>query len=104
MGQWLTLVVCLGGEAYTLATWDQPHRLLLTVMLAVPLVSGRLISALPLERIVRGRQRETFFLMWSALDMALIAAVSTADGGSRSPFVVLFVLPTIFAALSYPLW
>jgi diguanylate cyclase (GGDEF)-like protein/PAS domain S-box-containing protein len=104
VGQWLTLVVCLGGEAYTLATWDQPHRLILTVMLAVALVSGGLISALPLERIVRGRHRETFFLAWSALDMALVAAVSTADGGSRSPFVVLFVLPTIFAALSYPLW
>ena len=95
VGQWLTLVVCVGSLAYTVATWDQPHRLLLSVMLGVALVSGALISALPLERIVRGRYRETFFLAWSALDMALVAAVSAADGGPRSPFVFLFVVPTI---------
>jgi diguanylate cyclase (GGDEF)-like protein/PAS domain S-box-containing protein len=104
MGQWLTFVVCGGSGIYALATWDQPHRLLLIVMLAVALASGAGISLLPTERIVRSARREAFFLTWSALDMGLIAAVAVADGGPRSPFVFLFVLPTIFAALSYPLW
>src|SRR5436305_9094175 len=104
IGQMLTFIVCAGAQAYALATWGQPHRTLLTVMFAIALASVVLISALPVERIVRGPHREKFFLTWSALDFALIAAIAAADGGSRSPFVMLFVLPTIFAALSYPLW
>src|SRR4051812_35329656 len=103
MGQWLTFVVCAGSVAYALVTWDQPHRLLLTAMFAVALASGAGLSRLPRERIVRSPRRDAFFLAWSALDMVLVAAVAVADGGPRSPFVFLFVLPTIFAALSYPL-
>ena len=104
MGQALTLIVCLGGSAYAFATWGQPHRALLCAMFGIALVSVGLISVLPLERVVRSPRRELFFLTWSALDMVLIAAVAVADGGPRSPYVFLFVLPTIFAALSYPLW
>src|SRR5258708_2262886 len=104
MGQWLTFVVCAGSGIYALVTWEQPHRAVLLVMLTVALASGAAISLLPTERIVRSPRREAFFLTWSALDMVLVAAVATADGGPRSPFVLLFVLPTIFAALSYPLW
>src|SRR5436305_4214958 len=104
IGQMLTFIVCAGAQAYALATWGQPHRTLLTVMFAIALASVVLISALPVERIVRGPHRETFFLTWSALDFTLIAAISALDGGPRSPYVFLFFLPTIFAALSYPLW
>jgi diguanylate cyclase (GGDEF)-like protein/PAS domain S-box-containing protein len=73
-------------------------------MFAIALASIGLISLLPTERIVRSQWREPFFLTWSALDMVLISAVCIADGGPHSPYVFLFVLPTIFAALSYPLW
>jgi diguanylate cyclase (GGDEF)-like protein/PAS domain S-box-containing protein len=104
VGQWLTVVVCAGGQAYALATWDRPHRLFMSILFALALASVGVISRLPKERIVSGSWREPFFLAWSALDMALIGAICIADGGSDSPFVILFVLPTIFAALSYPLW
>jgi PAS domain S-box-containing protein len=104
VGVTLTVVVCLGSEIYALATWSRPHRVLLTVLFGVALCSVGVIRLLPQERIVRSSRREWFFLTWSALDMALITAVCIADGGPRSPYVFLFVLPTIFAALSYPLW
>jgi PAS domain S-box-containing protein len=104
VGQMLTFLVCGGAQVYAFATWDRPHRGLLTVMFLVAVASAALIFALPLERIIRGPHREKFFLTWSALDFALVAAISAVDGGPRSPFVLLFVLPTIFAALSYPLW
>src|SRR4051794_20088063 len=104
VGRILTFIVCVGAQAYAFATWDQPHRGLLTVVMTVAFLSAALISFLPVERIVRSSRRELFFLTWSLLDFALISAISAADGGPRSPYVLLFVLPTIFAALSYPLW
>jgi diguanylate cyclase (GGDEF)-like protein/PAS domain S-box-containing protein len=104
VGQMLSFVVCAGAEIYVLATWDQPHRLFLTGVFTVGVLIAALISFLPVERIVRGPRREWWFLGWSALDYALVTTIATADGGPRSPFVFLFVLPTIFAGLSYPLW
>src|SRR3954452_23351620 len=104
VGQWLTLVVCAGAQAYALATWERPQRALLTAIFVVAALSALLIPRLPVERIVRGPHREKWFLGWSFLDFGLITAIAAIDGGPRSPFVLLFVLPTIFAALSYPLW
>jgi diguanylate cyclase (GGDEF)-like protein/PAS domain S-box-containing protein len=104
VGQILTFVVCAGTQIYAIATWDRPHRLLLTLLLVVGASSAAAISLLPIERIVRGPHREKWFLTWSALDFGLVTAVAIADGGPRSPFVFLLVLPTIFAALWYPLW
>ncbi|HEX4734567.1 MAG TPA: EAL domain-containing protein [Thermoleophilaceae bacterium] len=104
VGQMLSFVVCAGAQIYVIATWDQPHRLFLTGVFIFGVLIAALISLLPIDRIVRGPRREWFFLGWSALDYALVTAIAIADGGPRSPFVFLFVLPTIFAALSYPLW
>ena len=33
IGQILTCIVCAGAQAYALATWDRPHRALLTELL-----------------------------------------------------------------------
>ena len=104
VGQMLSFVVCAGAQVYVVATWEQPHRLFLTAIFAVGVLISALIFLLPIEQIVRGPRREWFFLGWSLLDYGLVTAISAADGGPRSPFVFLFVLPTIFAALSYPLW
>src|SRR3954447_18429593 len=104
VGQGLTLVVCAGAQAYALATWDRPQRALLSAIFVAAALSALLISALPIERIVRGPHREKWFLGWSLLDFGLITAIAAIDGGPRSPYVLLFVLPAIFAALSYPLW
>jgi diguanylate cyclase (GGDEF)-like protein/PAS domain S-box-containing protein len=104
VGQKLTFIVCGGAQAYALATWSQPHRALLTVIFVIAAASACLISVLPVEQIVRGPTRERWFLGWSALDFTLVSAIAIADGGPRSAFVMLFFLPTIFAALSYPLW
>jgi diguanylate cyclase (GGDEF)-like protein/PAS domain S-box-containing protein len=104
VGQMLSVVVCAGAQAYVFATWDQPHRLFLTGLFAIGVFLSAAISFMPVERIVRGPRKEWWFLGWSALDYALVTVATVADGGPRSPFVFLFVLPTIFAALSYPLW
>ena len=57
----------------------------------------------PHERIVSSRWREPFFFLWSLMNIALAVAVASADGGSTSPLALLFFIPLIFAALSYPM-
>ena len=104
MGVWLTVVVCAGAQAYALATWGEPNRVILSALFGIGVASAFAITLLPAERVVRSRWREAFFLTWSALDIALICGVMAADGGQRSPYTFLLVLPAIFAALSYPLW
>jgi diguanylate cyclase (GGDEF)-like protein len=103
VGVWLTVIVTLGAGAYALATWNQPHRSLILVSFALALLSAALVRALPTERIIRSRWREAFFLSWSSADVLLIAVVAAADGGTGSPYTMLFVLPFLFGALSYPL-
>lgn len=97
-----TAIVLAGLTAYLLATWDRPNRALLTVLIVVAGASVPTILLLPTERIVRGRWREPFFLIWTGALIALIAAGAAADGGPESPLTLLFVLPLIFGALSYP--
>jgi len=98
----LGVVIALGGQLYLLATWDQPHRALLTVLIVAAGASMLAVELMPTERIVRSRWREAFFVVWSAALIALISLGTALDGGPDSPLVLLFVLPLIFAALSYP--
>jgi diguanylate cyclase (GGDEF)-like protein len=103
-GVWLTFVVCISGSAYAFASWDQPSRPYILTLLGLGAAAGVLIAVLPVDRIVRGRFGEPFFLVWSILDIALIALIVAADGGATSPFAFVFFLPLIFAALFYPLY
>src|SRR6185503_6990444 len=66
------------------------------------LASSPLVMLLPRERIIRSRFREPFFIIWTVATIAVIAAATALDGGTSSPLRALFVLPLMFAALSYP--
>jgi diguanylate cyclase (GGDEF)-like protein len=102
VGLWLSVIVCAGGTAYALHTWDGPHRTLILAINAIGLLSVPAILALPGERIARSRYSELFFAGWSIADILLIATIAGLDGGSTSPYVLLLILPFLFAALSYP--
>ncbi|HEV7459930.1 MAG TPA: diguanylate cyclase [Solirubrobacteraceae bacterium] len=102
-GVWLTFLVCLAGFGYVAWTWDQPDRALLGAVFAAGMVGGFLVWALPTEPIIRSRWREPFFLAWSLLDLALIASLVVIDGSIESPLALIFFVPVVFAAMSYPL-
>jgi len=102
-GVWVTAAVCSVGIAYASATWQSPHRVPIVALLAAALTSAFVIGALDAERIVRSRWREVFFVSWSLLDIAFVAGMESLDGGSRSPMALIYFLPIVFAALSYPL-
>jgi len=99
----LTLLICAAGWLYVAATWDRPDRHLIASLFGIGAVVALLFVLIPHERVVRSRWREPFFLLWSATQIALTAVVVAADGGSTSPLALLFFIPVVFAALSYPL-
>jgi diguanylate cyclase (GGDEF)-like protein len=102
-GARLAYVVFGAGVVYVAATWEGANRPLIAGLFAV-LAAGALVAErLPAERIVRSRAREAFFLGWSFFWIAVIAVITAADGGAESPLALLFFLPLVFAALSYPL-
>jgi diguanylate cyclase (GGDEF)-like protein len=102
-GIWLTYVIGGSCSVYVALTWHRPHRLVLVMLYASAMVSSMIISRLPREQIVRSRYRETFFFCWTTLNVALIALSSLADGGTGSPLALIFLLPVVFASMSYPL-
>jgi diguanylate cyclase (GGDEF)-like protein len=101
VGIWLSLIVCAGAALYALETWDQPHRALILGMIGLGVLSVVVVRSLPLERIVSSKYSEPFFGIWSTADALLIAVIAGLDGGSRSPYMLLLVLPFLFASLSY---
>jgi diguanylate cyclase (GGDEF)-like protein len=101
-GVWLSLVTIAVVLVYVLAPFDGGDRGIIVVLLAGALVSTYGVSRLPAAAIVRSRWREQFFLLWTGADIALIAAIVGADGGSHSPLGAIFFLPLIFGSLSYP--
>ena len=104
VGVWMSVIVSTGAAVYALATWDQPHRTEILAFAMLGLLSAPLVERLPMRRILASRYRETFFVGWTILDIAFIAGVTALDGGATSPFALLFVLPFLYGALSYPLW
>jgi diguanylate cyclase (GGDEF)-like protein len=102
-GVWLTYVVCGSSAVYIALTWQQPNRTTISLLLGAAIVTAAVISRLPRERIVRSRFREAFFFGWTILDLTLIVLVTLADGGTGSPLALIFFIPVVFAAMSYPL-
>jgi diguanylate cyclase (GGDEF)-like protein len=102
-GVWLTYVVCGAGAVYVALTWRLPHRATLAMLFGTGIAAAAIVGRLPRERIVRSRYREVFFLGWSLLDLALIMLCTLADGGTGSPLALVFFIPVVFAAMSYPL-
>jgi diguanylate cyclase (GGDEF)-like protein len=102
-GVWLTYAVSGSSGVYIILTWDRPHRALLAFLFGAGLIAAAAVAQLPRAKIVRSRWREAFFFAWSILDLGLIVAATLADGGTGSPLALIFFIPVIFAATSYPL-
>jgi len=102
-GVWLTFVICVGGLGYVGLTWGEPDRGLLATLFACGVAGGVAVWRLPTERIIRSRWREPFFTAWSVLDLGLVAALVVTDGSVKSPLALIFFVPVVFAAMSYPL-
>ena len=100
----VTLLMCVAGILYALYTWDdRGGRELIVSLLGISAAVALLIYLLPHERIVRSRWCEPFFLAWSVLQILVITIAYGADRTPTSPLALLFFVPLVYAALSYPL-
>ncbi|HEX3561789.1 MAG TPA: sensor domain-containing diguanylate cyclase, partial [Solirubrobacterales bacterium] len=102
VGLWFSVVVSLGGALYAVETWERPNRVFILAAIALGLMSVPLLHSLPWDRIVHSRHRDVLFAAWSIADIVLIATIAGLDGGSHSAYMLMLVLPFLFAALSYP--
>jgi len=102
-GCWLTFALCAVLCFYIAQTWSAGHRVVLTVIVGCAVALAVVIlTMLPLERIVAGRWRETFFMSWSFAVIAAILAARAFDPLPGSPLTAALFLPLLFAAISYP--
>jgi diguanylate cyclase (GGDEF)-like protein len=100
----LTLLMCAAGILYALYTWDdRSDRQLIVSLLGIAAAVALLVYLLPHEKIVRSRWREPFFFTWSVINIVLITVVVGADKSPTSPLALMFFIPLVYAALSYPL-
>jgi diguanylate cyclase (GGDEF)-like protein len=100
----LTLLMCAAGILYALYTWDdRGGRQLIVSLLGISAAIALAIYLLPRERIVRSALREPFFVTWSILQIFVITVAYGADKSTTSPLALLFFIPMVYAALSYPL-
>jgi diguanylate cyclase (GGDEF)-like protein/PAS domain S-box-containing protein len=81
---------------------SSPHRELLIWICGGWVVAGCGPFVLPRHRLVASRAREPFFLLWSTSVIASIAAGVVIEGRSGTPVMAGFLLPLVFAAMSYP--
>jgi diguanylate cyclase (GGDEF)-like protein/PAS domain S-box-containing protein len=98
----MTFGVSALGLLYVGLTWNRPHRLELAALMVISAVSVIGVYRLR-QRIVRSRWREELFLSWTLSDFVMLVGGALADGGTRSPLVLVLFLPVVFSATSYPL-
>jgi diguanylate cyclase (GGDEF)-like protein/PAS domain S-box-containing protein len=78
------------------------HRELLIWVCGGWVIVGCGLFVLPRHRLVASRAREPFFLLWSSSVIASVAAGIVIEGRSGTPIMAAFLLPLVFAAMSYP--
>jgi diguanylate cyclase (GGDEF)-like protein/putative nucleotidyltransferase with HDIG domain len=101
-GAWLGIAMVVAGLAYFGITWDAGNRPLLAGIGIAVGVSDVGVLLLPMQRIVAGRWRESFFLGWTLLTVAVVLLLGALDYTSPSPLTLPLMMPMLFAGMSYP--
>jgi diguanylate cyclase (GGDEF)-like protein/PAS domain S-box-containing protein len=89
--------------AYLLQSTESAHPLLLGTVCVIWAIASCGMFALPRRRMVASRWREPLFLLWSLLVVGSIAFGIVLEDRPNTPLLFGFILPLIFAAISYPL-
>ena len=98
----MTFAISAAGCVYYTATWDEPHRNGLLALTLAAVLWGVVVLVLPMQPVVGGRWRETFFMSWTAAMIGVILGLVVLDPHTRSPLALPLFMPLLFAGLSYP--
>jgi diguanylate cyclase (GGDEF)-like protein len=101
-GIWLGFAMTAAGWAYFALTWDDGNRPLLASLGVAVALSDLAVLLLPMQRVVAGRWRETFFLGWTLSTVALLLLLGALDPNQPSPLTLPLLMPMLFAGMSYP--
>jgi diguanylate cyclase (GGDEF)-like protein len=101
-GMVLIVVAAAGLLTYVGLTWSEPNRTGLAAVAAFGCLTALIPWLAGLERVLEERRADITWLVWS-LSIIFATSVGVAmDGGAHSPLIVVFALPLMFSALSYP--
>jgi diguanylate cyclase (GGDEF)-like protein/putative nucleotidyltransferase with HDIG domain len=102
-GGLLAAAAALAGVAYAVATWQQPHRAAIVILL----IASSMTGALPLWSAAglaqRPGLRKPVFLLRSVAMVAMVATLTALDGGIGSPLALLFFVRVVFVGMNHPL-
>jgi hypothetical protein len=99
----ITLLLALAGLAYVLSHPGQPHRWVMVGIMAGAALDGVVMWRLVPHAKLAASGRLPFVLMtWNFVHVIAIATITWIDGGLASPFVAMFFVSIVFAALTLP--
>ena len=101
LGATSTAVCSVIGLAYSATTWEHPHRVLITCIGVLALLSCPLIVSGPGLRLLTGPGRNPYLYGWSASLLLAVALTALLDGGGRSPLSLLFTASLVFTASGF---
>ena len=103
-GCWLTFAISGFMLVYIGQTWGAGYRgALVTLVVALLVTNVMLLTVVPVESLVAGRWRETFFTAWSIASVFALLLAGLLDPLPQSPLMLPLFMPLLFAGLSYPL-
>ncbi len=102
IGGALGIATAVAIVAYLILSSQSHHRLLLGSVCVVWAITSCSLFVIPRRRLAASRLREPFFLAWSGLVIASFAVGIVLEGRPGTPLTAGFILPMIFAAISYP--
>jgi diguanylate cyclase (GGDEF)-like protein len=98
-----TMMVAAATVVYLLGTWDDPNRTPILLLVTVAAIGTVPFLFVPRELLLGNPvRRRAFFLSWTGVDAAIVAAAAILDGGTSSPFTVVLFLTQAFSAVFYP--
>ncbi len=102
IGAVLGIATAAAVIAYAVQTPASPHRGPLIGLCLAWAIANSGLFLVRRRRLAASRLREPFFLVWSLMVIASITAAVMIEGRSGTPIMGAFILPLVFAAISYP--
>ena len=103
IGVWATIFVLIALFPYIVYPGhDEIQRGPASAVMAIGLVGGLVVAALPWRRLFERGLGMTFMYAWSVLDIALITLLIAFAGDSHMEVFFLYAFTTLFFAASYP--
>ena len=102
IGGVLSIATAVAIVTYLLQSTESNHAAVLATVCGSWVLCAAGLFALPARRLAASRAREPFFLLWSTTVVGSIAVGIVIEGRPGTPLTAAFILPLIFAAISYP--